>query len=127
MKLLIVSQYFWPESFIISDLVRTLRDQGHTVVVATGKPNYPDGRVFDGYRAGGTQRERHRQSDSGSYQHVQDHREEHDETEQQSILGVSVEKPGQQARHEDRGDATGAVLGAHAGLHCVDSRSSGSR
>ena len=59
MRLLVVSQYFWPESFIINDIVRTLDEQGHEVVVATGKPNYPDGKVFDGYRAAGTQRERY--------------------------------------------------------------------
>jgi glycosyltransferase involved in cell wall biosynthesis len=59
MKILVVSQYFWPESFIINDIVRTLDEQGHEVVVATGKPNYPDGNIFDGYRARGTQRERY--------------------------------------------------------------------
>lgn len=37
MKLLIMSQYFWPESFIIDDLAKTLRDQVHTIVVATGR------------------------------------------------------------------------------------------
>jgi glycosyltransferase involved in cell wall biosynthesis len=58
MKILVISQYFWPESFIINDIVRTLDEQGHEVVVATGKPNYPDGEVFEGYRASGTQRER---------------------------------------------------------------------
>ena len=57
MKILVVSQYFWPENFIINDIVRTLADQGNELVVATGKPNYPDGKVFDGYRAAGTQRE----------------------------------------------------------------------
>lgn len=59
MKVLVLSQYYWPESFIINDIVRTLTEQGHEVVVATGKPNYPDGKVFDGYRAWGTQRERY--------------------------------------------------------------------
>ena len=59
MKILLLSQYFWPESFIINDIVRTLSEQGHEVTVATGKPNYPDGRVFEGYRAWGTQRERY--------------------------------------------------------------------
>ncbi|PJE43437.1 MAG: glycosyltransferase WbuB [Pseudomonas sp.] len=59
MRILVLSQYFWPESFIINDIVRTLDEQGHEVVVATGKPNYPDGKVFDGYRALGTQRERY--------------------------------------------------------------------
>lgn len=57
MRILVLSQYFWPESFIINDIVRILEAQGHTVVVATGKPNYPDGKVFPGYRALGTQRE----------------------------------------------------------------------
>lgn len=57
MNLLVVTQYFWPESFIINDLVKTLRDQGHSITVATGKPNYPEGRVFEGYSADGTQRE----------------------------------------------------------------------
>jgi len=36
-----------------------LDEQGHDIVVATGKPNYPDGKVFEGYRAGRTQRERY--------------------------------------------------------------------
>lgn len=55
MRILVVSQYFWPENFIINDVVRTLHEQGNDVVVATGKPNYPDGKLFDGYRAGGVQ------------------------------------------------------------------------
>ena len=55
LRVLILSQYFWPENFIINDIVRTLDEYGHTVVVATGKPNYPDGKVFAGYRAMGTQ------------------------------------------------------------------------
>lgn len=59
LRVLILSQYFWPENFIINDIVRTLDEQGHTVVVATGKPNYPDGAVFAGYRAMGTQCERY--------------------------------------------------------------------
>ncbi len=59
MKLLILSQYFWPESFIINDIVRVLVEQGHELVVATGKPNYPEGKVFKGYRASGIQRERY--------------------------------------------------------------------
>ncbi|SEE43390.1 glycosyltransferase family 4 protein [Pseudomonas anguilliseptica] len=59
MKILVLSQYFWPESFIINDVVRTLDEQGHEVVVSTGKPNYPDGKIFDGYSAKGTQYERY--------------------------------------------------------------------
>lgn len=59
MRILVLSQYFWPENFIINDIVRLLDEQGHSVVVATGKPNYPDGDVFEGYRALGTLRERY--------------------------------------------------------------------
>ena len=57
MKILLVSQYFWPESFIINDLVKNLTAQGHVVKVLTGKPNYPEGVPFDGYSASGYQEE----------------------------------------------------------------------
>lgn len=51
MRLLIVSQYFWPESFRINDLVPGLQARGHEVVVLTGLPNYPQGHLFPGYNA----------------------------------------------------------------------------
>lgn len=57
MRLLILSQYFWPEQFIINDLVKCLASQGHTLVVLTGKPNYPDGEFYPGYSGPGIQRE----------------------------------------------------------------------
>ncbi|RON50706.1 glycosyltransferase family 4 protein [Pseudomonas frederiksbergensis] len=59
MNVLVVSQYFWPESFIINDLVKNLVAQGHVVKVLTGKPNYPDGVVYDGYSASGYQEEQY--------------------------------------------------------------------
>lgn len=62
MKVLVVSQYFWPESFIINDLVKNLSAQGHVVKVLTGKPNYPDGVIFDGYSASGYQEENYESS-----------------------------------------------------------------
>lgn len=49
MKILIVSQYFWPESFRINDLALGLKERGHNVTVLTGMPNYPSGRLFSGY------------------------------------------------------------------------------
>jgi len=49
MRVLIVTQYFWPEDFRINDLARGLRERGHEVTVYTGKPNYPGGRFFPGY------------------------------------------------------------------------------
>ncbi len=58
MNILIVSQYFWPESFRINDVVKTLTEKGHTVDVLTGKPNYPEGEIFSGYSIWGTTKEK---------------------------------------------------------------------
>lgn len=57
LKILLVSQYFWPENFVINDLVRKLVDNGHELTVLTGKPNYPVGKIFTGYSSHGVQRE----------------------------------------------------------------------
>jgi glycosyltransferase involved in cell wall biosynthesis len=48
-RVLIVTQYFWPENFRINDLALGLLERGHEVTVFTGKPNYPEGRFFPGY------------------------------------------------------------------------------
>ncbi|MDP1773808.1 MAG: glycosyltransferase family 4 protein [Methylobacter sp.] len=58
MKILIVSQYFWPENFRINAIVETLVERGVEVDVLAGKPNYPEGVIFSGYRAWGCLRER---------------------------------------------------------------------
>lgn len=57
MRVLVFSQYFWPESFRINELVKALNAKGVNVEVLTGKPNYPAGMVFMGYRAWGCTRE----------------------------------------------------------------------
>jgi glycosyltransferase involved in cell wall biosynthesis len=57
MKVLVLSQHFWPEVFRINDVVLSLRDAGAEVTVLTGKPNYPGGSIFPGYRALGTHKE----------------------------------------------------------------------
>lgn len=57
MKILVVSQGFWPESFLINDLVSTLSSHNHEILVLTGKPNYPDGQVFPGYISSGIMHE----------------------------------------------------------------------
>jgi colanic acid biosynthesis glycosyl transferase WcaI len=49
MKILLVTQYFWPENFRINDLAVNFQRQGHQVTVLTGIPNYPTGNFFDGY------------------------------------------------------------------------------
>lgn len=51
MRLLIVSQYFWPENFRINDLASELLSRGHEVTVLTGLPNYPSGQIFNEYLA----------------------------------------------------------------------------
>lgn len=50
MRILILSQYFWPEMFRVNDLASELIARGHEVTVLTGLPNYPDGKVFPAYR-----------------------------------------------------------------------------
>lgn len=57
MRILVISQYFWPEPFIINDLVKTLSEHGNEVVVLTGKPNYPDGQIYRGYSQDGVSTE----------------------------------------------------------------------
>lgn len=50
MRLLVVTQYFWPENFRINDLVVELVQRGHDVTVLTGYPNYPTGSIFEEFR-----------------------------------------------------------------------------
>ena len=52
MKILIVSQYFWPEDFAINGLAQSLQGKGHIVEVLTGNPNYPEGKIYPGRSAG---------------------------------------------------------------------------
>ena len=59
MKILIVTQYFWPETFRINDLALGLREKGHEISVLTGKPNYPQGSFFPGYSFVGQAKEVH--------------------------------------------------------------------
>jgi colanic acid biosynthesis glycosyl transferase WcaI len=49
-KILIVSQYFWPEKFRINEIALNLKKQGHQVDVLTGKPNYPHGELFEEFK-----------------------------------------------------------------------------
>ncbi|MCD9120511.1 glycosyltransferase family 4 protein [Cupriavidus sp. UGS-1] len=49
-RVLILSQYFWPENFRFNELAVELARRGHAVTVLTGVPNYPQGAVFPSYR-----------------------------------------------------------------------------
>ncbi len=58
MKILIWSQYFWPETFRINDVAAQLTKLGHEVSVLTGKPNYPEGDYYPGYSFASVTREK---------------------------------------------------------------------
>ncbi len=47
--ILVVSQYFYPETFRINDMACEWVNRGYKVTVLTGIPNYPMGKYFDGY------------------------------------------------------------------------------
>ena len=49
MKILLISQYFYPENFKINDLIFSLKERGHEITVLTGKPNYSKTYFFEGY------------------------------------------------------------------------------
>ena len=57
MKIIIVTQYFWPENFRVNDLALGLKELGHEITVLTGKPNYPEGKFFEGYSGFGPMKE----------------------------------------------------------------------
>ena len=54
LRVVVISQMFAPEmgaaTVRLRSFARTLAAAGHEVTVATGMPNYPQGRVHDGYR-----------------------------------------------------------------------------
>ena len=59
MKLLVLTQYFWPENFRINDVVEGLASRGHEVTVYTALPNYPTGKFFEGYGFFGPFKQKH--------------------------------------------------------------------
>ncbi|UWY28628.1 glycosyltransferase family 4 protein [Flavobacterium sp. TR2] len=49
MKILLVTQYFFPENFKSNDIAFELVKKGHEVTVLTGLPNYPEGKIHPDY------------------------------------------------------------------------------
>lgn len=47
--ILLISQYFYPETFRVNDMASEWVKRGYKVTVLTGIPNYPMGKYFDGY------------------------------------------------------------------------------
>lgn len=57
MKILVISQYYYPEEFRINDICKELIKHSHSVTVLTGLPNYPTGKIPDKYRWGRKRKE----------------------------------------------------------------------
>lgn len=51
-KILVVCQYYKPEPFRHPDICEELVKCGYDVTVVTGLPNYPMGKIYNGYRHG---------------------------------------------------------------------------
>ena len=49
-RILIVTQYFWPENFRVNELATELSKKGHKLDVLTGIPNYPLGYTFHEFK-----------------------------------------------------------------------------
>lgn len=49
MRVLLLTQYFYPERFVVNDLAVALKKLGHEVVVLTGQPSYPNRENFKDY------------------------------------------------------------------------------
>ena len=57
MKIILFTQYFWPETFDINGLARSLKRKGVETEIITAKPNYPGGQIYPGYSAWGFTRD----------------------------------------------------------------------
>lgn len=57
MKILVISQIYWPEPFPTTDICEGLAQLGHQVDVITDVPNYPMGYIYPDYKGGKRRRE----------------------------------------------------------------------
>lgn len=57
MKILAICQYYEPEPVRFTDICEELVQRGHEVTVITGTPNYPMGKIYEGYQNGEKRRE----------------------------------------------------------------------
>ena len=48
-KILVVSHNFYPENFPINNVIKNLNINKFDIYVLTGKPNYPQGKIYKGY------------------------------------------------------------------------------
>ncbi len=59
LRVLAVSQHYWPEPYPFDEICEALVSRGHRVHVITDVPNYPHGHVYDGYEHGKQRRQYH--------------------------------------------------------------------
>ena len=58
MKILVVSQYYYPEPFRINEICEELVRRGNKITVLTTNPNYPEGEIYgNSLRGAGVDRE----------------------------------------------------------------------
>ena len=57
MRILLITQYFFPENFRINDIALGLKEKGYDITVLTGIPNYPVGKFFPNYSILGPNKE----------------------------------------------------------------------
>ena len=50
LRILIITQYFWPENFRVNELSEELTKLGHQITILTGYPNYPKGDIYQKFR-----------------------------------------------------------------------------
>ena len=58
-RILIVSQHFWPEQFRINDIVDYAIEHDFVIDVLCGRPNYPSGKLAEGYTLWNRRKEMH--------------------------------------------------------------------
>lgn len=61
MKILVISQHYYPENFRINDITKELVQRGHEVTVICGYPNYPEGKLYPEYK--GKNRKKHKEEE----------------------------------------------------------------
>ena len=59
MRILVVSQHYWPEPLNSTEICEGLAQRGHEVTVLCGQPNYPQGEFYPGYDGSHVSEEEH--------------------------------------------------------------------
>ncbi|MCR4754912.1 MAG: glycosyltransferase family 4 protein [Lachnospiraceae bacterium] len=63
MKILVVTECFWPDIYAVNDIVEKLVLRGHSVTVLTGLPDYTTTRIPPEYKHGGNRHQNYKGAD----------------------------------------------------------------